>query len=333
MAKKSGKASSKEGKTKKEPPKSAEDDMKQFLKAYLAASTARNCEPMKLVEAGATLHRAIIHPDLVQLDKGGVTVTHLEAIFDAVVSSNYMAMHALQLWNVKLGDHAAVAVANFLLRSQCLQTLEMADCGLGVDGCNTLGEVIDRSPSLESINLEHNHIGDLGVAKLVACLPGKSAISSLNLSYCEFGSDGAKALADRLFSVQTLTALDLSGNFNFGAVGVSAILDATAGHPCVRRLGLSGTGFGIEQKVHTSLTNCIKQSQCTHYDLRGNHMGDSQAYTYAQLLKSESGSHVTHFAVSDLLDPGVLKLVTAAAEGNKKGSKKGSKKKGKKKKS
>jgi hypothetical protein len=81
----------------------------------------------------------------------------------------YKHVRSLRLWRTGCGDVGAAAVADLLTNGRedvALEAVDIADCGVGVDGCAALGAAVmlgANSGSLKTLRLDLNAgIGDAG---------------------------------------------------------------------------------------------------------------------------------------------------------------------------
>jgi len=316
--------------------------VKAFIKAYGSSSQGCGTDPLALPFAPVTgggegtqaFGRIVVHPQVCSVP---ITAAHVRAITDALTTSSYTHLLTLALWNVNVGDEGTAHVANWIATNRTAHVCELADCGVGAAGCKALGEALERNATLTRLSLEHNAIGDAGVEALSASIRFNRALTSASLGYCGLSPEGAPHVANSLLRLGTLTSLELRGNA-LGPTGVVQILQMVVSHAALTYVGLGDTGFGVEPEVHAALLPCVqKNTVCHSYDLRGNPIGDSHAYTYTKLIKKEA-THVISFQVTEKIDPPLFKQLLDATGANKKEwlkkrkKKKGGKKGGKKKK-
>nr|WP_055336674.1 F-box protein [Ralstonia solanacearum] len=129
---------------------------------------------------GAKSYAAIQYLTTVLPETGTVPFPHLES---------------LNLKGARIGNGGAQ-----LLAKLSLKTLNVADGGIGVEGCAALKD----SPVLETLDMSGNPIGGLGPQYLA----GSESIKKLRLCCCGVTDPGIQALSKN----NQLTSLDVSGN-------------------------------------------------------------------------------------------------------------------------
>ncbi|KFX30232.1 GALA protein [Ralstonia solanacearum] len=129
---------------------------------------------------GAKSYAAIQYLTTVLPETGTVPFPHLES---------------LNLKGARIGNGGAQ-----LLAKLSLKTLNVADGGIGVEGCAALRD----SPVLETLDMSGNPIGGLGPQYLA----GSESIKKLRLCCCGVTDPGIQALSKN----NQLTSLDVSGN-------------------------------------------------------------------------------------------------------------------------
>ncbi|CEJ19304.1 F-box protein [Ralstonia solanacearum] len=129
---------------------------------------------------GAKSYAAIQYLTTVLPETGTVPFPHLES---------------LNLKGARIGNGGAQ-----LLAKLSLKTLNVADGGIGVEGCAALKD----SPVLETLDMSGNPIGGLGPRYLA----GSESIKKLRLCCCGVTDPGIEALSKN----KRLTSLDVSGN-------------------------------------------------------------------------------------------------------------------------
>lgn len=118
----------------------------------------------------------------------------------------------LAIFQSKMGDEGAQALAKGLQGNTRLTSLNLAGNGIGDFGVQALAEVLKGNAGLTTVNLAGNKIGDEGAKELAEVLKGNSKLTMLYLGLNVISDSGAKLLATALESNHTLTILDLVHN-------------------------------------------------------------------------------------------------------------------------
>lgn len=316
--------------------------VKAFYKGYCAASAANEFEPLPLpfspitVEGTGPFGRVVIHPQVC----AAITLGHVRVLLESLVQSHYQYLLTLALWNLPLKDAGASTVASFLINNRTVINCEVTDCGISAQGCKVLGEALERNRTLTRLSLDHNAFSNSGLEALSTTLPLNQGLRVLSMKYCQLTEAAAPCITQSVLRMGTLVSLELRGNL-LGPVAITNIVQVIAtGNIPLEHIGIADTSFGLEPEVHAALAACMERNQtCISYDLRGNPIGDGNAYMYAKLIKGES-KHIISLELTEMIDPPLFKQIMTTAAANKKewvkknkkkGGKKGKKGKGKKK--
>lgn len=196
--------------------------------------------------------------------------------------TGYKHLKSLRLWKAGCGDAGAAAVvsdravgkersahrqesfavtfawpsSSFSLQAEVLRNgkeevpivqVEFMDCGLGPEGCASLGNalMLGANSSLETLRLDLNPgIGDEGVSQLCRGLRTNRTLKRLTLGYCNISPEGAAALAAVLASpLCALERIDLMGNA-LGSEGLFIMARAATTSKTLVELNLRDNGIG-----------------------------------------------------------------------------------------
>jgi Ran GTPase-activating protein (RanGAP) involved in mRNA processing and transport len=144
-------------------------------------------------------------------------------------------LEVLDLTNTRLGDAGAEAIAAGLLAQvdapRGLQVLMLGSNGIGVRGCEALGEALARHPHLRELALAVSPLADAGACVLAAGLARSRRLTSLDLASCGIGVAGLAALLDALGPASGLVTLDLGSTPSSRVLGAddNALDDARGG--------------------------------------------------------------------------------------------------------
>jgi Ran GTPase-activating protein (RanGAP) involved in mRNA processing and transport len=124
------------------------------------------------------------------------------------------------------GDQGAVMLARALDRdlrfrtsSSRLQSLVVADCGIGSEGMSALAGSVARNATLTALDLSKNGAaGDVSVGDLFAALSTNTTVRSLSLAEVLVGEASCAALATLLTNNKTITDLRFGPSLRFAEV-------------------------------------------------------------------------------------------------------------------
>ena len=155
---------------------------------------------------------------------------------------------ALHLYNNKIGDSGASALATALQHNSSLTTLDLSsallrDISIGDSGASALATALQHNSTLTALDLSSNSIGVKGVSALATALQHNSTLNTLNLHSNSIGELGASALAIPLQHNSTLTTLDIR-NSRIGDSGATALATALQHNSTLTTLDLSFNSIG-----------------------------------------------------------------------------------------
>ena len=168
----------------------------------------------------------------------------VNAIADA--STNWPQLRSLNLdGNPQLGAAGAEALCRAAF--PYLEEILLDDCGLGLDGAQSLNRAAIQWPRLRFLTLDSNALGDEGVVALLARPRGAAralpALEDLRLDRNEIGGQGVASIAVASMRLPRLLFLDLSFN-SLGDSGARAL--AQAHFPRLETLHLQVNNVGAE---------------------------------------------------------------------------------------
>ncbi|KAG0443723.1 hypothetical protein HPB47_014599 [Ixodes persulcatus] len=152
----------------------------------------------------------------------------------------------VSLYNTKLKDKGAVAIAGALATNDTLQHLNMGGNSIGLTGAKALASSLEANSSLLTLNLRNNNLGTCGAISLADVLPRNRTLQELYLCKNSIGEEGVVAIADSLVANQTLRALSIEANY-LGDNGFDAFAEALAANRRLENIELSLWGSAAVQ--------------------------------------------------------------------------------------
>ncbi len=119
----------------------------------------------------------------------------------------------VSLWEERIGDAGAAAVAEALQGNNTLTTLSLGFNDIGATGAVAVVKALKENNTLTTLNLGFNSIGDAGAGAVVEALKGNNTLTTLSLGGNDIGAAGAAAAAEALKGNTALTALYLECAF------------------------------------------------------------------------------------------------------------------------
>jgi Ran GTPase-activating protein (RanGAP) involved in mRNA processing and transport len=185
------------------------------------------------------------------------------------------SLQQLNLWNNKIGDAGAQALAEMLKVNNTLQKLGLGGNQIGDAGAQALAEMLKIHSTLQQLDLGYNRMGDDGAQALAEMLKINSTLQQLDLGYNRMGDDGAQALAEMLKVNSALQQLNLWNN-KIGTVGTQALASMLKVNTTLQRLDLHNNRIG--DTGAQALAEMLKvNSTLQQLNLRNNKIGDTGA--------------------------------------------------------
>ena len=172
------------------------------------------------------LHHLNLHG--CSLGSGGTT-----ALVDSLCG---ISLQTLDLGDNKLGVEGTVALCGGLKNYTQLVKLDIARNNIGSVGLASLAVALKHCPNLQELNITNNKIDSAGLASLAMSLKHCPNLQELNIGYNDVTSDGVSAILDIMKSCEHLRVLDLSGN-RMGVDGVAVVVGEWQ-RKCVLKLNL-----------------------------------------------------------------------------------------------
>ncbi|XP_060734434.1 uncharacterized protein LOC132851511 isoform X12 [Tachysurus vachellii] len=203
-----------------------------------------------------------------------------------VLGTNPLLQRELDLSGKIKGDSGVKQLSVLLKDSHCrAEKLTLTECGLTMESCTPLAEVLSSQPCfLSELDLSNNRLQEEGIEKLSEGLKKQSCnLKILRLSDCSITEEGYTVLSEALKSSH-LIELDLRGN-DPGASGVKLLTDLLQDPDC--KLSLRLLKSSAAQEACTWLnstigTNCLLLKEL---DLSRNEPGDSGVKQLSALME------------------------------------------------
>jgi len=252
--------------------------------------------------------------------------------------------------NERVKDEGLIALVTSRCQGQllmpsfpALQELNLAECGIGAVGIESLVEMFSkntREASLLSLIFNGNPLGPDACCALASLLCDSSLVASLSVANCSIGNEGVSILsaAVGMDSCDGLSMLDLSNN-NIGTDGARSIAASLSGWTRLADLRVAGnnlTEAGVQALMNThasqrqilqsldlTQTNCgvqgaaaaVKCQSLTSLRLFNNKLASEGFEALAPLLKGGHASLVNlDLGGNDASESAVVKLLTAIAD-------------------
>eukprot|EP00002_Diphylleia_rotans_P030399 TRINITY_DN6242_c0_g1_i2.p1 TRINITY_DN6242_c0_g1~~TRINITY_DN6242_c0_g1_i2.p1 ORF type:complete len:339 (+),score=72.37 TRINITY_DN6242_c0_g1_i2:90-1106(+) len=199
--------------------------------------------------------------------------------------NTYPYLLTLCLWRVHCGDRGSLALANYICLNPLLSHLELMDCRVSANSCDSLGRALRLNTHVKTLLLDHNSIGDEGISLLFNNgLKYNKTITSLKLKFCGIGDVGARILAEYMVSGGILQDLDLQGN-KISSRGVIILAEAMKGSSTLTTLNLAFNEFGGDQMAWIALLDGARTSASLRtLDVNRNTITDDIGNRIIQLL-------------------------------------------------
>lgn len=149
--------------------------------------------------------------------------------FSRVVANTNTSLAALSLRFFSCGDFGAKLMAQALLRSTTMVSLNLESNKIGVSGAEALSSYLisqakSGAPSIRSLRLSYNCILNEGAIALAEALTTSTTLLDLGLKNNKIGMDGLMAIGNALFRNNTLESLAVFGN-NFDSTSARLFFD------------------------------------------------------------------------------------------------------------
>ncbi|XP_035986238.1 NACHT, LRR and PYD domains-containing protein 12-like isoform X1 [Fundulus heteroclitus] len=200
------------------------------------------------------------------------------------ITSNPSHLRELDLSHNTFDDEGMKLLSD-VLKTCCLDTLRLKQCGITTEGCQHLARCIASNPSyLRELDLSKNKFHDEGM-KLLSGVLRKCYLETLRVSECGLKAKGCTDLASALYSNPSyLKNLDLSRN-SFDRTSVDQLSDFLKHPDCqLQRLWLSETN--LQREGAAVLVSALNPIHLKELDLGANQIGDAGVQEISALLQS-----------------------------------------------
>nr|XP_014350034.1 PREDICTED: NACHT, LRR and PYD domains-containing protein 3-like [Latimeria chalumnae] len=214
----------------------------------------------------------------IRLNKCELTAGCFEGLPSLLHTSQ--TLRELDLSNSKLGDPELRFLSDGLKdTNSTVQTLQLNNCLMTSESCDTLSSFLSRNKSLIELNLDNNPIKDAGMRLI--CNVSNNQLQKLSLNNCSLTSGCCEGLCSVLKQNQSLRELNLSSN-KIEDSGISEICKADNNQ--LQKLSLQycdltdGCCKDLASVLHTNQT-------LTELNLCGNKLYDSGVREICAALK------------------------------------------------
>ncbi|KAM4532818.1 NACHT, LRR and PYD domains-containing protein 12-like [Fundulus diaphanus] len=200
------------------------------------------------------------------------------------IASNPSHLRELDLSKNTFDDEGMKLLSD-VLKTCCLDTLRLKQCGITTEGCQYLARCIASNPShLRELDLSNNTFHDEGM-KLLCYVLRTCCLDTLRVSQCGLKAKGCTDLASALYSNPSyLKNLDLSWN-SFNRTSVDKLSDFLKHPDCqLQRLWLSKTN--LQREGAAVLVSALNPIHLKELDLGANQIGDAGVQDISALLQS-----------------------------------------------
>jgi hypothetical protein len=180
----------------------------------------------------------------------------------------YGPLLALKLNCCQLGDTGAAVVAAMLrpgAKLPLLETLELKQNEIALDGCIALGDALTTNTGLKTVRLDQNFAINCRCAKVLClALAVKRNLLELSLVDCSVSREGCRGVA-RLLSTEgvELQILRLSGN-SLTADGLRILCSGLSEARSLTTVALSATGIGFVASVRSTVLEAHQRRAYRH---------------------------------------------------------------------
>ena len=207
-----------------------------------------------------------------------ITVTYLDTarLLSTMLRENNSLTHLNISGNYKFSDLGAQCIFGSFQHNSTLVKLNLSDCDIAVANLDTarlLSTMLRENKSLTHLNISGNYkFSDLGAQCIFESLQHNSTLVKLNLSNCDIAVanlDTARLLSTMLRENNSLTHLNISGNYKFSDLGAQCIFESLQHNSTLVYLNLSMTTItATDPDTARSLTEMLQVNKSlTHLDL------------------------------------------------------------------
>ncbi len=173
-------------------------------------------------------------------------------------------LQVLDLSNNIVRVHGARALADeVLVHNKHLVELNLEHTGLGREGAELMGEMLEKNHVLQRLNLRNNHIakgGGIAVGRALAC--DTCSLQALDLGLNQLGISDLEVIGDSLKTNTTLVSLKL-GPFHCEKDQIASVAAGISQNTALLHLELAQ--HGLEQQDCVNLATALSQNQALQY--------------------------------------------------------------------
>mmetsp|Transcript_3578 Transcript_3578/g.3935 ORF Transcript_3578/g.3935 Transcript_3578/m.3935 type:complete len:366 (+) Transcript_3578:240-1337(+) len=248
----------------------------------------------------------------------------------------YTALKELRIWNGKIGNSGASAIAEILrLGGSELQLnfLELMGGRISHHGALDIGRSLSVAvnKSLIVLMLDFNPLGSEGIKNLCRGLRTNSTLKKLSTRHCDIEIDGGGFIGEMLsFSRLALATIDLTSN-RLGSAGLSAISQGLLQNKSIKSFKIADNEISaVDLDDIRCFATVLTDHPCLQtVDLSKNRIGVDGALILIPSL-SRKNKRITSFLIDTNLPSDIYKALyrtSSGSNGKKKAKKKAKKKK------
>ena len=181
----------------------------------------------------------------------------------------------MDLSHNRIGNSGARKIAKFLLSTQVLTHLNLADNQILYEGSRYLAQALKVNTVLKHLSLKLNRLDDKAGSKLcIDLLNNNSNLESLSLSSNSLNHMFCESLAEFLKINQSIKSLDISCNF-IDDSNAATLKDSLVGAPNITEIDVRNNKLSetTEEEINEIITKNLLRSKGIPYKKLGDYAG------------------------------------------------------------